>query len=774
MPITSLDAVPVELTTAEGQPAQPVPTGPTPSPPPLPSDPAKDASDAKIRQYVINWRNQLRNARSDKRNIWDECWQLYRGLEDFTDKEDWQSQLTLPKAWGAVKSATSTIKRLLATARSPWAVESQNPDDLVTALRAEQMTDLTKVFMDQAKYQEEFGEGLECGFIIGLGVWKVWWGLVPRTRTRVETVQVPINPMQPADAGAASASTLLGPAPFDTKTPPFAQPPVAYPTEAAEMYPPQLPNEALNPSGWSPGEAAATIAPQAAFATQRQIVREEILEGRLLIRAVDPYNFYWLPGSKLNRFTGTLEEIEIPRWQLLELVELGVLDAATVAAIRPCAIDESQKKSTLRFSERPDANRGDENTGVVKITEFYGPLVIDGKLIERYAHILIANDNTLLLPGGYQKNQFWHRKAPYIAFSPLALPFRTEGVGLIELDRKIHLALSQLARLSMDTLMFRLLPVFEINVDAFENPEDFDTGLTPGKLFKRNPTYPAEMGIRPIEFQDISGGTTQVAAWLDREHQGASLVSEIQQAMPRYRGVQSASEVQLKSENQDSFFGAMATDIEKQALEPMIEMAVELILQFIDTAADPRVASILGIGADVLRGLTREEKLEMIVGDYKIKASGISGQLQKAEMLQNLVQFMNLIGQNPEAWLPYLNQDALLRRILEAFRPAIHDLEDIIADPETAVAKQAAMSNEQITPDMLRQMVQMIQMSQEVEQQKQQAALQQQQAAMEIAGQQQDMALQERKMQHDEAMADKQTAMQRQAAAAAKTPKLKK
>lgn len=92
----------------------------------------------------------------------------------------------------------------------------------------------------------------------------------------------------------------------------------------------------------------------------------------------------------------------------------------------------------------------------------------------------------------------------------------------------------------------------------------------------------------------------------------------------------------------------------------------------------------------------------MIQGDYKVHVRGITGQLEKAEMLQNLVQFMNLIGQNPQAWVPYINQSKLLQRILEAFRPAIHDIEEIIADPETAAAQQQAMFGQTITPDLLK------------------------------------------------------------------------
>src|SRR5262249_54978623 len=160
-------------------------------------------------------------------------------------------------------------------------------------------------------------------------------------------------------------------------------------------------------------------------------------------------------------------------------------------------------------------------------------------IVSEFAHVILGNDSTVLV---MQDNPFLHRKAPYIGFSPLSLPFRTEGVGLIENVRAIDKALSQIANLSVDTLMFRLLPLFEVAVEAFENPEDLETGLTPGKILRKNLGNAGIPGIKPVEFQDISGGTTQVAAMLDRAHQEGALISDIAEGLPRWKGQQTATE----------------------------------------------------------------------------------------------------------------------------------------------------------------------------------------------------------------------------------------
>lgn len=497
---------------------------------------------------------------------------------------------------------------------------------------------------------------------------------------------------------------------------------------------------------------------------KKQIIQKEMLEGRLFIKAVDPYNFYWLPGSKLNRWIGTIEDVEVPRWELIEMAEMGMFPLEKVAAIKPQKIDEQQKMSALRWSETVRAYNGpNTDTGVVKLTEYYGPIVYDGRIVKKNAHMLIANDSITLF---YRDNGYWFKKPSYVGFSPLGLPFRTEGVGLIEMVRQIDKNLSKLANLGMDTLMFRLLPVFEMVPDAYENPEDFETGLNPGKIFRRNLQHAGIEGLKPIQFEDISQGAVQMMAALDRAHHEGALVSDIAESLPRYRGNQTATETQALQQNMDSFMGNMAADIEKQALEPLIQMCMDLVFQFIDTANDPRIASILGVGADVIRGISRAELLEMIQGDYKVKVLGLSGQLYKAEVLQQLVQFMNLIGQNPQSWLPYLNEDALLRRILDSFRPVIHDIEEIIADPETAQAKKLATQNENNMGDLLRIIPQLTQMAHQANMDKGDQDLQLQKQVSDQAQQQRENAIAEKELQ----LKQQEMAMQQQQAAASASP----
>lgn len=683
--------------------------------------------DASARDYVLAWRNKLRSERIEKVNVWNECWALYRGQEDYSNKEDWQSKIVLPKAWGTVKQAVSTVKRLLNYAKKPWRAQPINEDNAVWELRGEKMTDLSKFFLDKANFLEEFATGLETGFIMGLGVWKFGWDLSNRRRTRVITQMIPVplpggSPYGPPGQGLPTQMLGEQGAPAGMQQPflPEQQPPPTMGPEAIgqsrqelmnqqnQQYPTQLPQEAMLPPGGINSGMGGGI-PGMMMIPRKQIIQEDVLEGNLTMNAVDPYFFYWLPGSKLNRWTGTIEEMEVPKWQLMEMADNGAFDPQLIEDIGAQLIPEYERQTYLRFGEMPRGPSGPNNdTGMVRLTEFYGPLVIDGKVIEKHAHILIANDTWVLKNG---RNDKWFQQPPYCAFSPLMLPFRTEGVGLVENVRAIDKALNQIVNLGVDTLMFRLMPLFEYTPDVYENPEDLRNGITPGKILRRNNlALGNEMGIKPVEFMDVSPGASQMAGILDRAHQEGGLVSELQQSLPRWSGAQTATETEAIQQNQNSFFGSLAADIEQFALQPIIKMAIDIIMQYIDTANDPRVASVLGVDQAILAGMSHPEIYEMVSGDYDIKVTGLTDQLEKAEMLQNLIQLMNIIGQNPDSWLPWINQDMLLRRILESFRPNIHDIEKIVADPQTAQANKMAMEQakqQQAMMDLLPKLQQM-------------------------------------------------------------------
>src|SRR5690606_20286703 len=49
------------------------------------------------------------------------------------------------------------------------------------------------------------------------------------------------------------------------------------------------------------------------------LVKNFYQEGKLNIKAIDPYNFYWISGGGLNNWIGTIEESWISLYELRKL-----------------------------------------------------------------------------------------------------------------------------------------------------------------------------------------------------------------------------------------------------------------------------------------------------------------------------------------------------------------------------------------------------------------------------------------------------------------------
>lgn len=562
-------------------------------------------ADSVYARRIVGLRQNLQSARANREQVWNDCWRIYRGAADWSDKQDWQAKIFLPKAWNAVEQAVSLTNRYLAAAKEPWFIQPYDESDPLANARASVLTSILRVMLDKARFQEYLSDGLRIGFITGLGIWKVWWGLEPH-----------------ASVEARATPTVTG----------------------------------------------------TGVQLTREVVRTETLDGRLFIRPVDPNNFYWLPGSRLNQWTGTIEDMEVPRWELEAL-----LPPELTAKLGTGRIDPARKAESVRFGTTPHT----PPIPTVKITEYYGPLFDEqDRVIDPYGHIVLANDTVELI---VESNPFWDRRPPYIGFTPIPYPLRLDGVGLIENIRDLVTNLNEIVNLSVDSLLYRLLPIFEVYPQAYENSADLKKILKPGLVLRRSQVVSGTPGISSVQFSDVSGSAISVAATLDRAIQEGSLISEILQSLPRYRGVQTATEIAIKNESQNNFFGFLATQVEENAIKPILEMVISRIIQFLPTSTDPRIAAALGLPS--LAAVSREELVAMVQGPFTVHVGGITEYIKKTEQLGNLVQLMNILGQN-QTWLQYIRPDQLLRSILEAFRPSIEGIDQIVASPEEIAAAQ--------------------------------------------------------------------------------------
>lgn len=125
---------------------------------------------------------QKKAAEDNTRNMrraWSYYWDLWENRVDFSDKEDWQAQIWVPKVFSAVEQGTALIQRSLLD--SPDSFNMSGSDDRDRQL-AGIWRPLIRTAAERVKYAYKYSDAVKIGFITGLaGYLKFRWAssLVP-------------------------------------------------------------------------------------------------------------------------------------------------------------------------------------------------------------------------------------------------------------------------------------------------------------------------------------------------------------------------------------------------------------------------------------------------------------------------------------------------------------------------------------------------------------------------------------------------------------------
>jgi hypothetical protein len=107
------------------------------------------------------------------RRQWKYWWDLWENNVDFSDKEDWQAKIWVPKVFSAVEQGTSLIQRALLDTPDSFGMEGVDDRDVQLAGI---WRPLIRLLMDRAKFPYKFADAAKIGFITGVaGYLKFRW-----------------------------------------------------------------------------------------------------------------------------------------------------------------------------------------------------------------------------------------------------------------------------------------------------------------------------------------------------------------------------------------------------------------------------------------------------------------------------------------------------------------------------------------------------------------------------------------------------------------------
>lgn len=325
----------------------------------------------------------------------------------------------------------------------------------------------------------------------------------------------------------------------------------------------------------------------------------------------------------------------------------------------------------------------------------------DGTVYAENALCAIANEKHLIRK--IEPNPFWHGRSPFIAVPLIQVPYSVWGKALYDNAVMLNVALNELFNLMLDGGIAEVWGIRQVHTEWLENPAQVSGGVPQGATLAVNENCPVDGKV--VERVDSAGVVPQAAlsmfALTDREFQSSSLVNDIRMGNLPPRQVK-ATEVVESSNNSAVMLDSIASDLEHELIERVLEMVWLLIVQNMDDLAADEVAAALGEDAAfALSRMTPAERYQMFGRGYGFKAFGLSSTLSRARDFQKFMALMQAVGTNPlmmQAFMARFSPDKALDSLMKALN----------INPESW---QNTPDEQKAVPNRLAQMMQMAQIT---------------------------------------------------------------
>ena len=132
--------------------------------------------DGHLVELVEALKKESEGATRDLRSRWSGYWDMWQNEVAFPDKEEWQSQVWIPKPFAAVEQGAAIIQRSLLDSPDFFGVSGTDDEDKIIA--AHVWKPLLKLLLDRAGFVPKFADGCKVGFMLGIaGYWKYRWAV---------------------------------------------------------------------------------------------------------------------------------------------------------------------------------------------------------------------------------------------------------------------------------------------------------------------------------------------------------------------------------------------------------------------------------------------------------------------------------------------------------------------------------------------------------------------------------------------------------------------
>lgn len=395
-------------------------------------------------------------------------------------------------------------------------------------------------------------------------------------------------------------------------------------------------------------------------------VKEDEYGHYVAVEPVDPYNIWLDPtGRGLYR----IRRVEMDLHELLALADQSDDSGRLLynkEEIERCQASAINALMRMEREKRTGTGQWVHSTRIPVVLHEYMCTLIDSTGKVRGENVLCVVANNSFLIRGPEENPFWHKKDFILTAPIITVPMSPYGRSYVENFAAIAKTFNELTNLLLDGVFTSAMKVFVAVPGLLEDPSEIDEGVHPNKVFR------AQEGVMPTDvLKEFSLGSLPADAinlWqmLKKELQEGAAFNEISLGQMAQHGRTSATEIGTAEQNSNNFLKSIASNIEILFLEPLLDLIWKTTIQHLD-ASDQELAD--AVGPDWFSALMKRKR-EFAKLKLTFICRGISSLVLKAQKLQALMQFLQVIGANQilaQAFLQEVSPQRLLNYMAELF-----------------------------------------------------------------------------------------------------------
>ena len=543
---------------------------------------------------------------------WKENFDCFSGGSKFTNKEDWQSQFSVNEVASSVRTGVSRVRSNFLK-RPDWFSLVGIDDD---AEHEQSLLDKALRYQLKRSKFRRVANTFLLSSALAVGILRVGW--------KLEKVKNPRLVLKDSEKDMESFNKAVA---SDVENPQIAQ---TIPTEEEILA--NVEADIAEAMGQAEGKKT------------QEVIPEFVQRGVLELKPVNPFDFYFDPDCTYpEQSSWHAEESYMPLWQLRQMGQLNIYKNTN--HIVAGKVSEEKALNDSRFKNISGAETNSISGDLVKITEYFGNVVVNDTETETYHHIVVVNDSVIVRD---KPNSFWADgyESPYVIASIHEIPFKPTGSAMVDGAIPLQRILDSNYQLTVDQMRLGIVGLNIIDRTKIVDPSILLEGIEPGKYLEVN-GKPDDVFKHYNLTSNVENTVFPMNAILVQGIQKVTGVSPIIQGYAAQRSRTSAKEIETQVQGSEGVLYTSAEDLEIQWLIPMLEKSLARILQFGLGESDPQFLSTLNENELMaLQKFTGPERYNNYAKFWEFEINGFANESVRNENLQRINEALTLYNSN--------------------------------------------------------------------------------------------------------------------------------